>query len=84
MGKKLFVLVLTALSSACLVLAPHNRQSVPMENSLMETIRSAPVVKLEYANQSDHHQVFVDNAGSTASIADMNIHSSQNGFRATP
>lgn len=80
MGKKLFVLVLTALSSACLVLAPHNRQSVPVENSLMETILSAPVVKLEYADQSDHQQVFVDNTGSTASIADMNIHSSQNGF----
>ena len=80
MGKKLFVLVLTALSSACLVLAPHNRQNVPMGNSLMETIRSAPVVKLEYADQSDHQQVFVDNAGSTASIADMDIQSSQNGF----
>lgn len=80
MGKKLFVLVLTALSSACLVLAPHNRQSVPVEKSLMETIRSAPVVKLEYADQSDHQQVFVDNAGSTASIADMDIQSSQNGF----
>ena len=81
MGKKLFVLVLTALSSACLVIAPHNRQNAPMENSLMETIRSAPVVKLEYADQSDHQQVFVDNAGSTASIADMDIQSSQNGFR---
>lgn len=80
MGKKLFVLVVTALSSACLVLAPHNRQNAPVENSLMETIRSAPVVKLEYADQSDHQQVFVDNAGSTASIADMDIQSSQNGF----
>lgn len=80
MGKKLFVLVLTALSSACLVIAPHNRQNAPMENSLMETIRSAPVVKLEYADQSDHQQVFVDNTGSTASIADMDIQSSQNGF----
>ena len=80
MGKKLFVLVLTALSSACLVIAPHNRQNAPVENSLMETIRSAPVVKLEYADQSDHQQVFVDNAGSTASIADMDIQSSQNGF----
>lgn len=80
MGKKLFVLVLIALSSACLVLASHNRQSVSVENSLMETIRSAPVVKLEYADQSDHQQVFVDNTGSTASIADMDIQSSQNGF----
>ena len=80
MGKKLFVLVLIALSSACLVLASHNRQSVSVENSLMETIRSAPVVKLEYADQSDHQQVFVDNTGSTSSISDMDIQSSQNGF----
>lgn len=79
-GKKLFVLVLIALSSACLVFAPHNRQSVPVENSLMEAIRSAPVVKLEYADQPDHQLVFVDNAGSTASIADMDIDSSQDGF----
>ena len=80
MGKKLFVLVFIALSSACLVLAPHNHQSVPVENSLMETIRSAPAVKLEYADQLNHQQVFVDNAGSTASIANMDIQSSQNGF----
>lgn len=79
-GKKLFVLVLIALSSACLVLAPHNRQSVPVENSLLAEIRSAPVVKLEYADQPDHQLVFVDNAGSTASIADMDIDSSQDEF----
>lgn len=46
----------------------------------METIRSAPVVKLEYTDQSDHQQVFVDDAGSTASIVNMDIQSSQNGF----
>ena len=78
--KKLFIFILIALSFACLVLAPQNRQSVPVENSLLEEIRSAPVVKLEYADQTDHQPIFVDNAGSTASIADMDIQSSQDGF----
>lgn len=50
------------------------------ENDVLEEIRSAPVVKLESAIQQDSQPFFVDNAGTTTSIADMRIQSSAEEF----
>ena len=43
------------------------------ESSIFEEIRTAPVVELEFAKQQENEPLFVDNAGTTTSIADMNI-----------
>ncbi len=50
------------------------------ENAVLEEIRSAPAVKLESAEQQDSNPVFVDNAGTTASVADMRIQPSAEAF----
>ena len=48
---------------------------------MLEEIRAAAVVKLESAEQRDRTPIFVDNAGTTASIADMTIQRSDEAFR---
>ena len=39
----------------------------------MDEIRAAPVVKLECAQSENSEPIFADNAGTTASIADMRL-----------
>ena len=48
-------------------------KSDEIESSIFEEIRTAPVVKIEFAEQQENEPLFVDNAGTTTSIADMNI-----------
>ena len=43
------------------------------ESGILEEIRTAPVVKLEFAEQPDNEPIFADNAGTTTSLADMRI-----------
>lgn len=55
----------------CLLLSGCNSDET--ESSIFEEIRTAPVVELEFAEQQENKPLFVDNAGTTTSIADMNI-----------
>lgn len=48
--------------------------------NIFEEIRTAPVVKLESARDKDHEPIFCDNAGTTASLADMVIQPSDEEF----
>ncbi len=59
------------LYSLCLLLS--GCKSDETESSIFEEIRTAPVVKLEFAEQQENEPLFIDNAGTTTSIADMNI-----------
>ena len=66
-------LTVAVLSWSLLLLLLSSCSSDKEEYPVLEEIRSAPVVKLESARQQDHRTIFVDNAGTTASIADMTI-----------
>ena len=48
-------------------------------DDIWEQVRSAPVVKLEWAQQ-DEEPIFVDNTGSVTAIADMRIQPSDQTF----
>ena len=48
-------------------------KSETAESSIFKEIRTAPVVKLEFAGQHNDEPLFADNVGTSASIADMRI-----------
>lgn len=48
-------------------------KSNEVENDVLEEIRSAPVVKLESATHPDNEPIFIDNTGTSTSIADARI-----------
>ena len=59
------------------LVACHNAES---DSDIFEEIRTAPVVKLESAQDTDNGPIFCNNAGTTASLADMVIQPSDEGF----
>ena len=61
-----------------LLLSACNRTET--EQSVLEGVRTAPVVKLEFAEHADNTPIFVDNVGTTISIADMRIQASDHAF----
>ena len=79
MGKRsFFLLILILIGMILLVLAFCNLNKT--ENDLFAEIRTAPVVKLESSEAGEKAAIFVDNAGTTASIAEMRIQSSTKKF----
>lgn len=79
MGKRsFFLLILILIGMILLVLAFFNLNKT--ENDLFAEIRTAPVVKLESSDSGEDAAIFVDNTGTTASIADMRIQSSAKKF----
>lgn len=79
MGKRsFFLLILILIGMILLVLAFFNLNKT--ENDLFAEIRTAPVVKLESSDSGEDAAIFVDNAGTTASIAEMRIQSSTKKF----
>ena len=79
MRKFSFTFVIIFLSCIILLTLAACNASKP-ENDVLEEIRSAPVVKLESAGQQDSQPIFVDNVGTTTSIADMRIQNSNSEF----
>ena len=70
------LLLLLPIFFASLV-ACNNAES---NSDIFEEIRTAPVVKLESAQDKDNGPIFCDNAGTTASLADMAIQPSDEEF----
>lgn len=71
----------TIILLSCIILLTLTACNVSeTENNVLEEIRSAPVVKLESSEQQDSQPIFVDNVGTTTSIADMRIQSSTEEF----
>ena len=65
--------VLLAALLFCLCLLPAGCNTGGSGSDVMDEIRNSPVVKLEFAGRQDAEPVFSDNAGTTASIADMRV-----------
>ena len=77
--KKNTVIKMIAVGLACLLLSAC--ASGQTEGDILDEIRSAPVVKLEYSGQADSAPIFADNAGTTESVADMAIQASDLAFQ---
>lgn len=69
--------MIAAIGSFCLLLSACAPEQA--EKSVMDEIRSAPVVKLECSGLAGGGPVFADNVGTTAAIADMRIHAADSG-----
>ena len=70
--------MIAAIGSFCLLLSACAPGQA--EKSVMDEIRSAPVVKLECSGLAGGGPIFADNVGTTAAIADMRIHAADSGF----
>ena len=62
------------LCSFCLLFSACS--SNQEENNILEEIRSAPVVKLEFAEQQSDEPIFADNTVPTETFADLRIQTS--------
>lgn len=71
-------LVLILISTACLLLTACAPDEA--EDGIMDEIRSAPVVKLEYSGQGGGEPAFCYDPVSMSSLADMRIQPSQGEF----
>ena len=78
--EKIFRICLPLLLLPILLVSLVACDNAESDADIFEEIRTAPVIKLESAQDTDNGPIFCDNAGTTTSLADMALQPSDEEF----